>query len=294
MNCLSPDELKYPRLDDILNGLEQKRSDLSDIDYSSYFNSEQVSIFRDLILDAHGGEYRKRKEGGLYIEEHIAEVMEKGEQIGVPPSVIVAYGLHDFIEDHKNMTMYGVDKSSLRDSNRGKLEQQIKDMSLESIDRNIILNVAGLMTKPTDEELKGVLEEEEDRRFVGKVFGSLGGNYWDRKLSTGYKVNDTQRFYSQLGILLDMYSNGNSLEEPSNDTNTERFIDNQKRNTQRMIQMGRLLDTSIRSYPPSNHIIFNKDEYDRFREKKYIPRMIEGIDKFNIDVRDEHRRYWNL
>lgn len=307
MNCLSLDESRYPRLDNILYRLEYERLDLSDIDYSSSFNSWQVSTFRDLILDAHGGEYRKRKDGGLYIEEHIAEVMEFGEQMRVPPSVIIAYGLHDFIEDHRNKTSYSIDKQSSREGNKGYLEQQIRNMSLKSIDRNIILNVTGFMTKPTDEELEGTVlnnkdeknsntkkTKDDDRRFVGKVFGSLGGKYWDRKLLTGCRVNDTQRFYSWLGILLDTYSNSNSQEEPKpTDENPQKFYSNLRRNTLRMVQMGRLLDFSIRN-SSTRHLLLDRDEYDRFREEKFIPRMVEGIDKFSINIEDKLKQYWNL
>ena len=325
---------KYSRFEKMLLNLGSPRTDLEEISchyegnfhsiskhqlYSSHFSKHVIDVLTSLVLGAHGGIYRKREGGGLYVEEHIAEIMEIAHRMGVPPSVIFAYGVHDFDEDNRMRIIHAADKETHRETNRRLLEQQVLDLCprrsvgethISRTDRNIILNVSGLMTKPLEEELVSGLmtkpledelgefeEDMEDRRFVGKVFGALGGNYWDRKVSKEIRVNEGQRHYARLGILLDMFSNGNPLEMPKSDSTKDdkrSFEENQVRNTLRLINFGKLLDYSIRQQPESYHTIMNKEQYERFRREDLIPRIQAGIDKFNLDVSDSQRKYWNL
>lgn len=286
---------KYPKLEKILEDLGVYDSRITSKDMSARFTRYDVGVFRDLIFDAHDDEFRKHSEGDYYIEEHLAEVMQWGQKLKVPPCAIVAYGLHDFREDHTDRFSLTAEKEHLIEANNGKLDQQVNALQISPFDKNIILNVTYLMVKPSLDEMGVFLEGVDDRRFKGKIFGCLGEDYWVRELPQVIKgVNKTQRFYAGVGLMLDMYSNGNSSEKPKENTDLLKFFNNQKRNTARMFQMGRLVDDFIRSHDVKDHIYFDMNEYNNFINNFFVPRFVKGAKKFNLELDSSTKNYWEI
>ena len=247
-------------------------------------SDDLLQLFFSLMWDSHGN--KERKSGGPYVGDHLLQdVVGNMLKFTSSPSLLFAGGNHDYAEDcGKGSFNEALAAVSLQRRNLEALDETLDEVVDNEVQKNLILNPIGLLTKPSDLKIQETLGEiPRDSLILQriKLDRCLAQNGWEETTVLDKPVTLEERVSAALVYLPDLWSNGNPEEEyiSGDGGGALSFMGKKPRNAIKLINYGKTLNEFIaKNVESCENIEIDKEEYDLFIMKVIFPRVKTAIE----------------
>ena len=241
--------------------------------YSNSFSESQLVTLKELLIEAHGKDFRK-SDNSPYITSHLINgVASKIRGFEVPPIYELIALFHDFGEDYfKN--------DGLIPSGRHRalilLNDNLNRLKFSPFERNLFLHSVGILTKPTEfgsqRFREGTDFTHEEYLEFAKFERCLGRAQNNTVLKR--ETTKLQQLVSSLIYLVDMYDNGDYTEKGMKE-------ENQFRNWRRMSNFGFPLYSRIKQNLNFKSLRVSEESLDKFILGDFRERVLCGKKYFD-------------